>query len=85
MEFIGVDGSGRSELKPAPLLKNAKIDEVLADLLYCQCINIMWKIYRECRLVHAGSPFCILSRFYWFATTSFSYLVPFAIILTRCR
>ena len=48
MDFIGVDGW------PAPLLKNAQFDDVAAEVLYVDCVWMMRRLYRECKLVHAG-------------------------------
>lgn len=47
MEFIGENGW------PAPLLKNAEMDEHLAEKLYLECVWMMRRLYRLCRLVHA--------------------------------
>jgi RIO kinase 1 len=49
MDFIGENGW------PAPLLKNAEFDHVTAEVLYLDCVWMMRKLYRECRLVHAGN------------------------------
>lgn len=52
MEFIGEDGW------PAPLLKNAEFeDQCVIDSLYIDCVWMMRKLYRNCRLVHAGKYF----------------------------
>lgn len=47
MDFIGDNGW------PAPLLKNAQFDHVAAEMLYLDCVWMMRKLYRECKLVHA--------------------------------
>ncbi|KAI6241310.1 Serine/threonine-protein kinase RIO1 [Aphelenchoides fujianensis] len=47
MDFIGESGW------PAPLLKNAEFDHVAAEVLYVDCVWMMRRLYRECRLVHA--------------------------------
>ncbi|KAI6169979.1 Serine/threonine-protein kinase RIO1 [Aphelenchoides bicaudatus] len=47
MDFIGEQGW------PAPLLKNAEFDHVAAEVLYLDCVSMMRKLYRECKLVHA--------------------------------
>jgi RIO kinase 1 len=55
MEFIGTNGF------PAPLLKDAQIDESTARKLYLDCVRIVYKIYNKARLVHADlSEFNIL-------------------------
>ena len=46
MSFIGKKGW------PAPRLKDASFDADTAKDLYFQCINVMRKMYHECRLVH---------------------------------
>ncbi|CAI5440131.1 unnamed protein product [Caenorhabditis angaria] len=47
MDFIGKNGW------PAPLLKNAELNEVEAEPMYCGLVRDMRRLYRECRLVHA--------------------------------
>lgn len=47
MEFIGKNGWS------APLLKNFE-DETIFNALYIDCVWMMRKLYRNCRLVHAG-------------------------------
>ncbi|KAI6225968.1 Serine/threonine-protein kinase RIO1 [Aphelenchoides besseyi] len=47
MDFVGENGW------PAPLLKNAEFDHVAAEVLYVDCVWMMRRLYRECRLVHA--------------------------------
>lgn len=47
MEFLGSDGWA------APKLKDATLTESKARMLYRECIEIMWKMYNKCRLVHA--------------------------------
>lgn len=47
MDFIGEDGF------PAPLLKDANIDESLARKLYLDCVRIMHRFFNEAKLVHA--------------------------------
>lgn len=57
MDFIGSDGW------PAPLLKNAVIDQELANKLYLDCVNYMKILYNECKLVHAGMFLFVNLRF----------------------
>ncbi|EZA60946.1 hypothetical protein DMN91_004786 [Ooceraea biroi] len=47
MEFLGTDSW------PAPKLKDAALTASKARTLYRECIEIMWKMYNKCRLVHA--------------------------------
>ncbi|KAL0124767.1 hypothetical protein PUN28_006551 [Cardiocondyla obscurior] len=47
MEFLGSDGWA------APKLKDAVLTESKSRMLYRECIEIMWKMYNKCRLVHA--------------------------------
>ncbi|XP_012525080.1 serine/threonine-protein kinase RIO1 [Monomorium pharaonis] len=47
MEFFGSDGWA------APKLKDAVLTETKARTLYRECIEMMWKMYNKCRLVHA--------------------------------
>ncbi|KAL5009412.1 hypothetical protein ScPMuIL_014993 [Solemya velum] len=47
MNFIGTDGW------PAPLLKDCDITESKARELYLECIQIVRRLYHDCRLVHA--------------------------------
>lgn len=47
MEFLGTNGWA------APKLKDAVLSESKARTLYRECIEIMWKMYNKCRLVHA--------------------------------
>jgi RIO kinase 1 len=55
MDFIGTNGF------PAPLLKDAQIDEPTARKLYLDCVKIVYQIYNQARLVHADlSEFNIL-------------------------
>jgi RIO kinase 1 len=55
MRFIGEDGF------PAPLLKDAKIDESEARTLYLDLVKILHRIYNKANLVHADlSEFNIL-------------------------
>ncbi|KAG5321814.1 RIOK1 kinase, partial [Acromyrmex heyeri] len=47
MEFLGSDGWA------APKLKDAVLTDSKSRTLYRECIEIMWKMYNKCRLVHA--------------------------------
>lgn len=47
MEFLGLDGWA------APKLKDAVLTDSKSRTLYRECIEIMWKMYNKCRLVHA--------------------------------
>lgn len=47
MEFLGSNGW------PAPKLKDAVLTDSKSRMLYRECIEIMWKMYNKCRLVHA--------------------------------
>lgn len=47
MEFLGSDGWA------SPKLKDAILTESKSRMLYRECIEIMWKMYNKCRLVHA--------------------------------
>ena len=47
MEFIGEQGW------PAPKLKDVQLSESKARELYLECLLILRKLYRECKLVHA--------------------------------
>lgn len=47
MEFLGSDGWA------APKLKDAVLTDSKSRMLYRECIEIMWKMYNKCRLVHA--------------------------------
>jgi RIO kinase 1 len=47
MQFIGELGF------PAPLLKDATINESQARKLYFDSVKIIWRIYNKARLVHA--------------------------------
>ncbi|EDV39373.1 uncharacterized protein Dana_GF24528 [Drosophila ananassae] len=55
MRFCGRDGW------PAPKLKDVEVSTSKARELYRDCVVIMWRIYNQCRLVHADlSEFNIL-------------------------
>ncbi|XP_017021289.1 serine/threonine-protein kinase RIO1 [Drosophila kikkawai] len=55
MRFCGRDGW------PAPKLKDVELTTSKARELYRDCVVIMWRIYNQCRLVHADlSEFNIL-------------------------
>ncbi|KAH8261372.1 hypothetical protein KR044_008074 [Drosophila immigrans] len=55
MRFCGQDGW------PSPKLKDVEISTSKARELYRDCVVIMWRIYNQCRLVHADlSEFNIL-------------------------
>lgn len=55
MSFIGESGLG------APLLKDVELKESKANELYFDCVEMVYKLYRECKLVHADlSEFNIL-------------------------
>lgn len=47
MDFIGTKGC------PAPKLKDVVLDSSKPEELYRECIEIMWKLYNKCKLVHA--------------------------------
>lgn len=47
MKFIGENGF------PAPLLKDAAVDDSLARKLYLDCVKMMHRIYNQAKLVHA--------------------------------
>jgi RIO kinase 1 len=47
MNFIGKNGF------PAPLLKDAVIDEQLARELYLDCLKMLHRFYNQAKLVHA--------------------------------
>lgn len=47
MTFIGADG------KPAPNLKDAKLNESQLENAFKQTFQIMIKLYRDCNLIHA--------------------------------
>lgn len=47
MEFVGKNGI------PAPKLKDASFSESTARKLYRECVEMMWRLYNKCRLVHA--------------------------------
>ncbi|XP_072766157.1 serine/threonine-protein kinase RIO1 [Anoplolepis gracilipes] len=47
MEFLGSNGWA------APKLKDATLTDSKSRMLYRECIEIMWKMYNKCRLVHA--------------------------------
>ncbi|KAJ8669715.1 hypothetical protein QAD02_000974 [Eretmocerus hayati] len=47
MDFIGTEGW------PSPKLKDAVLDSLRSRKLYRECVEIMWKLYHKCRLVHA--------------------------------
>lgn len=47
MEFLGSNGWA------APKLKDAVLTESKSRTLYRECIEIMWRMYNKCRLVHA--------------------------------
>ncbi|XP_011504545.1 PREDICTED: serine/threonine-protein kinase RIO1 [Ceratosolen solmsi marchali] len=47
MDFIGVKGW------PSPKLKDALLVSSQPRRLYRECIEIMWKLYNKCKLVHA--------------------------------
>jgi RIO kinase 1 len=47
MQFIGELGF------PAPLLKDATINESQARKLYLDSVKIVWRIFNKARLVHA--------------------------------
>eukprot|EP00803_Ostreobium_quekettii_P000576 evm.model.scf_964EXC.1 EVM.evm.TU.scf_964EXC.1 scf_964EXC:3156-11457(-) len=55
MDFIGEDA------RAAPLLKDAKLDADESRKAYCQMLDILWRLYQKCKLVHADlSEFNIL-------------------------
>ncbi|XP_026847939.1 serine/threonine-protein kinase RIO1 [Drosophila persimilis] len=57
MRFCGRDGW------PAPKLKDYELSTSKARELYRDCVVIMWRIYNQCRLVHADlSEFNILMQ-----------------------
>ncbi|XP_011871870.1 PREDICTED: serine/threonine-protein kinase RIO1 [Vollenhovia emeryi] len=47
MEFQGLDGWA------APKLKDVVLTDAKSRTLYRECIEIMWKMYNRCKLVHA--------------------------------
>jgi len=47
MEFLGSDGW------PAPKLKDVDMSNSKACELYRECVETMWKLYHDCKLVHA--------------------------------
>jgi len=47
MEFLGSDGWA------APKLKDVTLTSSRSGILYRECVEIMWKMYNKCRLVHA--------------------------------
>lgn len=47
MDFIGMKGW------PSPKLKDALLQSSQPRKLYRECVEIMWKLYNKCRLVHA--------------------------------
>lgn len=47
MDFIGTDGW------PAPKLKDVVLTSSKPRKLYRECIEIMWKLFNKCKLVHA--------------------------------
>lgn len=47
MEFLGLDGWA------APKLKDTVLTDSKSRTLYRECIEIMWKMYNKCKLVHA--------------------------------
>lgn len=47
MDFIGTKGY------PAPKLKEVVLDSTKPEELYRECVEIMWKLYNNCKLVHA--------------------------------
>ena len=58
MQFIGMDG------KPAPKLKEAELTEEELLSAYSQCVDMMKRLYSECRLVHGDlSEFNLLQDF----------------------
>lgn len=47
MDFIGTDGW------PAPKLKDIVVSSAKPGKLYRECIEMMWRLYNKCKLVHA--------------------------------
>ena len=47
MDFIGTDGW------PSPKLKDVVLTSSKPRKLYRECVEIMWKLYNKCKLVHA--------------------------------
>lgn len=47
MDFIGINGC------PSPKLKDVVLTASKPRKLYRECIEIMWKLYNKCKLVHA--------------------------------
>nr|XP_033325706.1 serine/threonine-protein kinase RIO1 [Megalopta genalis] len=47
MEFIGTNGW------PSPKLKDVVFTSSKPRIIYRECIEIMWKLYNKCKLVHA--------------------------------
>jgi RIO kinase 1 len=47
MSFIGKDGWA------APRLKDVELDEETLKQLYRQLVKLVWKLYHQCRLIHA--------------------------------
>lgn len=47
MDFIGADGWA------SPKLKDAKLTDSKLRASYRECVEIMWRLYNKCKLVHA--------------------------------
>jgi RIO kinase 1 len=47
MEFLGTEGW------PAPKLKDVELSGSKYCELYRECVELMWKLYHDCKLVHA--------------------------------
>lgn len=47
MDFIGSTGW------PAPKLKDVQLNESKLRKVYRECVEMMWRLYNKCRLVHA--------------------------------
>jgi len=47
MEFLGTDGW------PLPKLKDADLSESKSTEIYWRCVVAIWKMYNQCKLVHA--------------------------------
>ncbi|XP_059483747.1 serine/threonine-protein kinase RIO1 [Neocloeon triangulifer] len=47
MEFLGTDGW------PAPKLKDVEMSSSKSCELYRECVELMWQLYHDCKLVHA--------------------------------
>jgi RIO kinase 1 len=47
MSFIGKEGLA------APRLKDAELNEEMLRKVYVDILIYMWKLYHECRLIHA--------------------------------